>query len=123
MKRPYGPRGQYADRTVVLSTKQQQRAELVEGVLAADEVRRNEHERLQSPGHEPTQRDDYSTSALLPDARPGATSAVVGPLPRCPGTVADRRPAPVGLLGASGRRRAGPASVDDQTRAGSAPIP
>src|SRR5512132_2331741 len=92
-------------------------------VLAADELRRNEHERLQSPGHEPTQRDDYSTSAPLPDPRPGATSGVVGPLPRRPGTAADRRPAPAGLLAASDRRRAGPASVDDQTRAGSAPIP
>src|SRR5829696_8816059 len=92
-------------------------------VLAADEVRGNQHQRLQSPGHEPTQRDDYSTSAPLPDPRPGATSGVVGALPRCSGTVADRRPAPAGLLGASDRRRAGPASVHDQTRAGSAPIP
>src|SRR5215212_6672505 len=92
-------------------------------VLAADEVRGNQRERLQSPGHEPTQRDDYSTSTPLPDQRLGPTSGVVRPLPRYPGTAADRRPAPAGLLAASDRRRTGPASIDDQTRAGSAPIP
>ena len=109
---------QYADRTVVLSKKQQRGAGRH---VLADKVRRNQRERLQSPGHEPTQRYDYSTSAPLPDPRPGATSGVVGPLSRCPGTAADRRPAPVGLLAASDRRRAGSASVHDQTRAGSAP--
>ncbi len=53
----------------MLSKTQQHRvSELCRHVLAADEVRRNQRERLQSPGHEPTQRDDHETSTTTKPA-------------------------------------------------------
>ena len=80
MRRPYGPRGiRRSHRRYAIEEAAAARG-AGRHVLAADEVRRNQRERLQSPGHEPTQRDDYSSSAPLPDPRPGATSGVVEPL-------------------------------------------
>ena len=87
---------QYADRTVVLSKKQQQRAELVDTywqLMRSGETNTNACRVLgmsRRSGTTIRQAHHYQT-------RPGAASGVVGPLPRCPGTVADRRPAPVGL--------------------------
>src|SRR4029453_4619255 len=112
------------DRTIgVLSQKQQQRAELADTywqLMRSGETNTNACKVLgmsRRSGTTIRRAHHYQTP------RPGAASGVVEPLPRYPGTVADRRPAPAGLLAPSDRRRAGPASVDDQTRAGSAPIP